>query len=318
MIAGMELRLLRYFTAVVEAGSFTAAARRLRIAQPSLSVAVGKLEADVGVRLLVRTPRGVEPTSAGRYLLDASSRVLGDVDDIVAALGRFGTGSAGVLTLAAVPVLMWHRVPALLRAHAADAPELEVRLVDPPPWAAIDMLTQRTADLAAIVVADPRRFAARHSGALDVVDWGEVPLVAVLPPGSGAGPGAGADAAPGPLPLHAFDGEVVLVPRRTSAVPSLPEAVEATFRRHGVTPAAIRTVETIQTALPLIEAGMGRAVLPDPGRASLRRFDVTVRELDPAPRPLRALVLARAGAAAADAKVARVLGWIRGDRDRPV
>ncbi|MFE6236795.1 LysR family transcriptional regulator [Cellulosimicrobium sp. NPDC057862] len=299
----MELRHLRYFTAVVEAGSFTAAAATLHVSQPPLSVAVAKLEAEVGVRLLDRTPRGVEPTSAGRYLLDASSRVLGDVDEIVATLGRYASGLAGSVTLAAVPVLMWHRVPALLRAHAVEAPDLEVRLVDPPPWTAIEMLRQRAVDLAAVVVAEPRRFVARHRGLLDVVDWGDVPLVAVLPPD--------AHDAPDPLPLHAFDGEQVILPRRTAAVPSLPEAVDATFRQHGVAPSSVRTVETIQSGLPLVEAGTARAILPDPDHASLARFDVTVRRLDPAPRPMRALVLSRPGAEE-DPRLERLVARIAG------
>lgn len=289
MLWGMELRTLRYFATVVEAGSLTAAAARLRLSQPSLSVAIGKLETELGVELLVRSTRGVEPTSAGRFLLDASSRVLGDVDEMVAALGRFGDGSTGSLTIAAVPVLMWHRLPRLLRAYAAEVPGVDIRLVDPPPWTALDMLQQRTVDLAAIVVADPHRFAERHGGTFDIIDWGEVPLVGVLPPDAGA--------APDPLPLAAFEGASVVLPRRTAAVPSLPEAVEEALARHGVAPASVRTVETIQTGLPFIESGLAWAILPDPDRASLSRFDVTVRRLDPEPRPLRALVLARAGAA---------------------
>jgi DNA-binding transcriptional LysR family regulator len=303
----MELRHLRYFNAVVEAGSFTAAAAQLHISQPPLSVAIAKLEADVGVALLVRTSRGVEPTSAGRYLLDASSRILGDVDDMVSVLGRFGAGAAGSLTIAAVPVLMWRRLPELLRAHAVDVPDVEIRLVDPPPWTAIDMLQQRTADLAAIMVADPRRFARRHRESLSIVDWGQIPLVAVLPPD--------ASDAPDPYPLDAFNGEVVLLPRRTAAVPSLPEAVEDAFSRHGVVPAAIRTVETIQTSLPLIEAGLARAILPDPDRASLARFDVTVRRLTPEPKPLQALVLARRDGVH-NPTVARLLERISGENER--
>ncbi|WP_166879526.1 LysR family transcriptional regulator [Salinibacterium sp. ZJ450] len=304
----MELRHLRYFAAVVEAGSFTAAAAKLHVSQPPLSVAIAQLEATVGVPLLVRTSRGVHPTSAGRYLLDASSRVLGDIDDIVSVLGRFGAGTAGSLTMAAVPVLMWHRLPELLRAHAAQAPDVEIRLVDPPPWVAIDMLQQRTADLAAIMVSDPQRFARRHRGSLDVIDWGDIPLVAVLPPD--------AQDAPDPLPLAAFTGQVVLLPRRTAAVPSLPEAVEDAFHRYGVVPASIRTVETIQTSLPLIEAGVARAILPDPDRVSLARFDVTVRRLEPEPKPLRALVLARAGGQH-NATVARLLETISGQQQDP-
>lgn len=294
----MELRVLRYFAAVVEAGSLTAAASQLRMTQPSLSVAIGKLETELGVPLLRRSPRGTEPTSAGRYLLDASSRLLGEVDEITRILARYGSGLAGSITVAAVPVLMWHRLPRLLSAHAAEAPEVEIRLADPPPWTAIDMLQERRADLAAIIVAEPERFARRYRNEFEIVDWGEIPLVAVLPPGAAEHPD--------PMPLTSFEGQQLLLPHRTAAVPSLPEAVEAGLREHGVTPASVRTVETIQTGLPLIEAGLAVAILPDPDRASLSRFDVTVREISPSLPPLRALVLARPEVAR-EAAIARLL-----------
>ncbi|MEG3615238.1 LysR family transcriptional regulator [Isoptericola haloaureus] len=298
----MELRHLRYFVAVVDAGSLTAAAEVLHLSQPPLSVAISKLEGELGVRLLHRTPRGVEPTSAGRYLLDAASRILGEIDDMVAALGRFAEGTAGSLTVAAVPVLMWHRLPTLLRRHAADAPDVEVRLVDPPPWEAIDMLQQRRVDLAAIVVAEHERFVARHRGSLDVHDWGPVPLVAVLPPDC--------HDAPDPVPLSVLDGADLMLPRRTAAVPSLPEAVEEVLRRHDVRPRSVRTVETIQAGLPLVEAGVARALLPDPDRASLDRFRVTVRRVDPEPAPMRALVLTRRDSTT-DPRLVRLLERIR-------
>lgn len=281
----MELRQLRYFITVVEAGSFTAAATALHISQPPLSVAIAKLESEVGVKLLVRTPRGAETTSAGRYLLDAASRVQGDIDEIISTLRRFGEGTAGTLTLAAVPVLMWHRVPQTLRAFASSNPQVEVRLVDPPPWQAIDMLESRTADLAAVMVADAEAFTDRHESSLEVVDWGDIPLVAALPPY--------AEPSAEPLPLKSLNGQVVMLPRRTAAVPSLPEAVDEAFALHSVTPAAIRHTETIQTGLPLIEAGLAVGVLPDPDSKSLKRFDITLRTLEPAPKPLRALLLLR-------------------------
>jgi DNA-binding transcriptional LysR family regulator len=285
----MELRHLRYFSAVVEAGSFSAAAEALHMAQPSLSVAIGKLEASVGVALLVRSPRGVEPTSAGRYLLDAAAGLIGEADEIVETLGRFGAGTTGRLSLAVVPTLLWHRLPRLLRAFADAAPDVEVRLTDPPPWTAIDLLTRRTVDVAMIMVADGPRFAARHRGQFDIVDGGDVPLVAALPPDRSD--------APDPLPLSAFEGQPLVLPQRTAAVPSLPEAVDDALRTNHVTPASVHTAETIQTSIPFIEAGTAWGVLPDPDRASLRRFDLVVRELEPAPRPLRALVLMRPGAA---------------------
>ncbi|WP_460775828.1 LysR family transcriptional regulator [Microbacterium sp. GXF7504] len=294
----MELRQLRYFVAVVGAGSLTAAATALHLAQPSLSVAVRRLEEELGVPLLTRTARGVEPTAAGRRLFDGATRILADVDELGDKLRRHGAGVTGTLTLAAVPALMWHRIPALLRLQADQAPDVDVRLLDPPPWQAIEMLRQRSVDAVAVMVADPRRFAAQHRDEFELVDWGAIPLVAALPPEE--------DDAPDPLPLAAFDGRRMVLPRRTAAVPSLPEAVDEALLRHGVVPAEIRTEHTIQASVPLIEAGLACGILPDPDGASLARFRLTVRELQPAPRPLRAFVLTRPGAAR-DATLAGLL-----------
>jgi len=295
----MELRQLRYFAAVAEAGSFTAAAAQLRLSQPSLSAAVARLETEFGVALLTRTGRGVAPTAAGRHLLRTGMHVLGEADDLAAALRRFGEGVAGTLTIAAAPVLMWHRIPTLLRAFAGETPDVEVRLLDPPPWQAIELLRQRAADLAAVMVADPRRFAARYRDEFDIVDWGDIPLVAALPPER-------ADA-PDPLPLTEFDGARMVMPRRVASVPSLPESVESSLRRRGVAPAQIREVDTIQTSVPLIEAGLAVSILPDPDRVSLRRFELVTRELHPPLDPLRAFLLTRRGSAGSDAALSRLL-----------
>ncbi|WP_167132558.1 LysR family transcriptional regulator [Paramicrobacterium chengjingii] len=284
----MELRHLRYFTVVAECGSLTAAAAQLHISQPPLSVAIAQLESDLGARLFTRTARGVDLTSAGHFLLDACTRILGEIDETTAALGRFGSGTEGVVTFAAVPTLMWHRVPAFLRTFAALRPGVEIRLSDPPPWTAIDQVRERRVDVAAIMVADPENFTERHSATLDISDWGEIPLVAALPPDS--------TDAPSPLPLSAFSGTTVVLPRRTSAVPSLPEIVDEAFDTHAVVPASIRSTETIQTSIPLVEAGIAHALLPDPDGASLARFNLTVRSLAPQPRPLKALLVTRHGA----------------------
>ncbi len=65
----MDLKALGYFVGVVEAGSFSAAAAQLDLAQPTLSRQISLLEADLGQRLLVRTGRGVVATEAGSALL---------------------------------------------------------------------------------------------------------------------------------------------------------------------------------------------------------------------------------------------------------
>jgi LysR family hca operon transcriptional activator len=77
----MELRHLRYFVAVAEAGSLTVAAeQRLHTSQPSLSRQIRDLEDEVGAQLLTRTARGIELTPAGRTFLDHARLVLSQVE----------------------------------------------------------------------------------------------------------------------------------------------------------------------------------------------------------------------------------------------
>src|SRR5580692_7455537 len=77
----LELRHLRYFVAVAEAGSLTVAAqRRLHTSQPSLSRQIRDLEDDVGAQLLTRGARGIELTPAGQAFLDRARLVLSQVE----------------------------------------------------------------------------------------------------------------------------------------------------------------------------------------------------------------------------------------------
>jgi LysR family transcriptional regulator, hca operon transcriptional activator len=81
MGAGMELRHLRYFVAVAEAGSLTLAAdQRLHTSQPSLSRQIRDLERELGAQLLTRRARGIELTPAGRVFLDHARLVLSHVE----------------------------------------------------------------------------------------------------------------------------------------------------------------------------------------------------------------------------------------------
>jgi len=85
----MELRHLRYFIAVAEAGSLTVAAeRRLHTAQPSLSRQIRDLEYQVGEQLLVRSVHGIELTAAGKAFLDHARLALAQVDAAADAARR--------------------------------------------------------------------------------------------------------------------------------------------------------------------------------------------------------------------------------------
>src|SRR5271170_8182516 len=91
---GVELRHLRYLVAVVDAGTFTHAAERMFVTQPTLSQQIRRLEEMVGTPLLQRRREGVQLTDAGSVLLEESRAVLSRVDHGVsrtrqaAGLGR--------------------------------------------------------------------------------------------------------------------------------------------------------------------------------------------------------------------------------------
>ena len=80
-----ELRHLRYFVAVAEAGQITEAAARLGIAQPTLSQSLAQLEHRLGMQLLERRPHGVDLTDAGRVLLDRARATVKAADETLEA-----------------------------------------------------------------------------------------------------------------------------------------------------------------------------------------------------------------------------------------
>ena len=74
----MEFRQIQYFVCLYEEGAVTRAARRLNIVQPALSMQIAKLEEEVGHKLFVRTPQGMQPTSEGRRMYRLFLPVLSD------------------------------------------------------------------------------------------------------------------------------------------------------------------------------------------------------------------------------------------------
>jgi DNA-binding transcriptional LysR family regulator len=127
-----ELRQLRYFVAVATELNFTRAARRLHVVQQALSGAVGQLEAQLGVKLFMRTTRRVELTEAGRALLPHARATLAAANDAVIAISDVAAGRSGRLGVGLAATAGFGLTPELLRLYGQRYPdvELEVRHFD--------------------------------------------------------------------------------------------------------------------------------------------------------------------------------------------
>ncbi|MEO8354077.1 MAG: LysR family transcriptional regulator, partial [Chthoniobacteraceae bacterium] len=114
MLRTMELRHLRYFVAVAEALSFTKAAAKLRLAQPSLTRQVRNLEDEIGVRLLDRANNKIALTDEGRRFLFDSKKLLAMSAESVAAVQRMSHGESAQLNIGYVANIHYGLLPATL------------------------------------------------------------------------------------------------------------------------------------------------------------------------------------------------------------
>lgn len=125
----MELRQIQYFVAIAELEHFVRASQRLRIAQPALSRQMKLLEAELGVELFERLPRGVRLTDAGRVLLSHLREVNAQIAAAVSATKAAAAGRLGVLRLGVIEVAAWQGiVPDSIRRFRAAFPEVELLL----------------------------------------------------------------------------------------------------------------------------------------------------------------------------------------------
>ena len=124
-----RLREMELFVRVVETGSFSAAARDLKLGQPAISKTIAALEDRLGVRLLVRSTRQLSPTEAGTAFYERAQRAIAEANEADAAAQGAGAGLEGRLRICApVTFARLHLVPklgAFLDAH----PRLRLELV---------------------------------------------------------------------------------------------------------------------------------------------------------------------------------------------
>ena len=128
--SAISLRQLRYLIAVADAGSFSAAAELTHVAQPALSRQIGSLEEEVGVRLLVRSRKGVVLTEAGVRLYGLAHSMLERLGSVQRELRASEQRPAGVVNVALSPSVASMLVPKVVRELEARYPEIVLRVED--------------------------------------------------------------------------------------------------------------------------------------------------------------------------------------------
>lgn len=124
-----RLAAMEAFVRVVDAGSFSGAAKQLRIGQPAVSKVIAQLEERLGVRLLLRSTRGLTPTEAGRNFYERARRSIEEADEAdVAARGSGATLSGRLRISAAVTFARLHVIPHL-PVFLAEHPALDIDIV---------------------------------------------------------------------------------------------------------------------------------------------------------------------------------------------
>lgn len=144
----MELHQLRYFLAVAETRSFSRAAERCGVAQPSLSQQIRKLEDELGYRLFDRLPRGVLLTEVGASLLPRARTILGEVRAVDAAIRADLEEGRGAFRVGAIPTMAPYLLPRVLPRFLKTFPACELTVREDLTDRLVEALLDHELDLA--------------------------------------------------------------------------------------------------------------------------------------------------------------------------
>ena len=261
----MDDRKLRYFLAVVDEGSVTRAAQRLRVAQPSLSQAIRAFEEELGVQLFHRVGRGLRPSAAGKALSGPARQILRTMDDARNAISGVLELKTGTLDIAALATLAVDPMATLIGRFRERHQGVQVRVLEPENADGVRELVRGGAcELGATHLPVPGGQLAAHS-------LGEQELLFVLPP----------EAAPNDKrrlgARELAQTPLVVSPPGTSTRILLEQALAAV----GVTPQIAVQTAAREAIVPLVLAGAGAALLPAPLAREAQRRGAVVRSARP-------------------------------------
>lgn len=244
----LDTRLMRYLLAIADAGSLTHAAEALGVAQPALSQAINRLEAELGVRLFDRSRRGAALTEAGRAIIDDVRASLALATSATQRARAIAGGKAGRLHIGFVTHAVYDVLPSALRLLRTEFPGVEVELSEMGNADQLTALEQGAIDLALLHTPLPL------PGRVRTKLVRREKLVAVLP----AGHPLGADGRVGLAEIAALG--LVWFPERQ--LPAMRAGIVAALQRAGLEPRFVQEANRSLTVLSCVAAGLGASLLP--------------------------------------------------------
>ena len=258
----MELRHLRYFVAVAEDLSFTKAAAKLHLAQPSLTRQIHNLEEEIGVRLLNRSKSQVALTEEGRSFLADARRILALATESILAVQRLSRGETGQLNIAYLSNFDFELLPETLGAFRQTFPHIALNLFDMAPAEQFRALEARKIDLGFVGLPPPATAGQPAMGKHRPAQNGRCPAGK-----TSAGP-ASARSSLGELETMFFVG----MSEKTH--PGFRDWLNGTCQQAGFTPRILQDAELEPALMTFVAEGLGVTLarehikkLPHPGVA---------------------------------------------------
>jgi DNA-binding transcriptional LysR family regulator len=236
-----SIKELEAFIAVVEAGSFQGAARRLNATPPAVSKRISELESELGVRLFERSTRHCHITARGRALVPYAQRVLGDIGEIRRTVGK-RSSLVGHIRLGVVETIAFTKLPEMMRKFSADLEKLTVDVEVGVTNELVRKVNTRELDIACVVAPVLEQ---------DLVSepfW-EVKMSWIAPGGNWTEK---------PLTIDLLAERTILLQNGSRHIP----VIEGWFKSRGLRATHIITCNSLSAAVKMTAAGLGLSLIP--------------------------------------------------------
>jgi LysR family transcriptional regulator, carnitine catabolism transcriptional activator len=241
----MTLRQVRAFVVVARFSSFTRAADLLHLTQPALTVQIRQLEQALGVKLFDRSTRAVELTRTGRELLPVLERLLGEFDAVVVSTREMATLRYGIIRIAALPSVAATVLPPLIARFKQRHPHIRITVRDSVGERINAMVREEIVDFGIGSDVEP-------DAELETIPLFEDEMRAVVPASHPLGKQT-------EVMLDRLIDEPLILMDTQSSVRSL---VDRAFADRGHLAVPAYEVTYMSTAIGLVRAGLGIAILP--------------------------------------------------------